>query len=105
MNLINNSIKYNKNNGFIKIRIFKENDYVKITIEDNGVGISEKDLPLIFNRFYKTDDARNSDGAGIGLSIVKWIVDSHKGSIEAKSVEGKGTLFDIKLPINPNSLI
>ena len=105
MNLINNSIKYNKNNGFIKIRIFKENDYVKITIEDNGVGISEKDLPLIFNRFYKTDDARNSDGAGIGLSIVKWIIDSHKGSIEAKSVEGKGTLFDIKLPINPNSLI
>lgn len=103
MNLINNSIKYNKNNGFIKIRIFKENYYAKITIEDSGIGISEKDLPLIFNRFYKTDDARNSDGAGIGLSIVKWIIDSHKGSIEAKSIEGKGTLFDIKFPINPNS--
>ena len=103
MNLINNSIKYNKNNCFIKIRIFKENYYAKITIEDSGVGISEKDLPLIFNRFYKADDARNSEGAGIGLSIVKWIVDSHKGSIEAKSIVGKGTIFDIKLPINANS--
>jgi len=102
INLLNNSIKYNKSNGFIKIIIFKENNYVKITIEDNGIGIPEKDLPLIFNRFYKADSARTSEGSGIGLSIVKWIVDSHKGSIEVKSIVGKGTLFDIKLPINTN---
>ncbi|MHB8279414.1 MAG: sensor histidine kinase [Candidatus Humimicrobiaceae bacterium] len=102
INLLNNSIKYNKSNGFIRIIIFKENNYVKITIEDNGIGIPEKDLPLIFNRFYKVDSARTSEGSGIGLSIVKWIVDSHKGSIEVKSIVGKGTLFDIKLPINTN---
>lgn len=102
INLLNNSIKYNKSNGFIRIIIFKENNYVKITIEDNGIGIPEKDLPLIFNRFYKVDSARTSEGSGIGLSIVKWIVDSHKGSIEVKSIFGKGTLFDIKLPINTN---
>lgn len=102
INLLNNSIKYNKSNGFIRIIIFKENNYVKITIEDTGIGIPEKDLPLIFDRFYKVDSARTSEGSGIGLSIVKWIIDSHKGSIEVKSIVGKGTLFDIKLPINTN---
>lgn len=102
INLISNSIKYNKNNGFVKIKITKDNYYAKISIEDSGIGIPEKDLPLIFNRFYRTDYTRNNEGSGVGLSIVKWIVDSHKGSIEVKSVPGEGTLFKIELPINTN---
>ena len=100
MNLIKNAIKFNKKNGLIDIRMSRENDYIKIIIEDTGIGIPEKDLPLIFNRFYKTSDVKNSSGAGIGLSIVKWIVDSHDGSIEVKSSVGYGTIFNIKLPIN-----
>jgi len=100
MNLIKNAIKFNKKNGFINIRISRENNYIKIIIEDTGIGIPEKDLPLIFNRFYKTIDVKNSSGAGIGLSIVKWIVDSHDGSIEVKSTVGYGTIFNIKLPVN-----
>ncbi|MCL5072382.1 MAG: HAMP domain-containing histidine kinase, partial [Actinobacteria bacterium] len=104
INLIGNAIKFNKNNGFVKIKITKDNYYAKISIEDSGIGIPEKDLPLIFNRFYKTDYTRNSEGSGVGLSIVKWIVDSHEGSIEVKSVPREGTLFNIKLPIN-NTII
>ena len=100
MNLIKNAIKFNKKNGFINIRISRENNFIKIIIEDTGIGIPEIDLPLIFNRFYKTIDVKNSSGAGIGLSIVKWIVDSHDGSIEVKSTVGYGTIFNIKLPVN-----
>jgi heavy metal sensor kinase len=103
INLISNSIKYNNNNGFVKIKIIKDDHYAKITIEDSGIGIPQKDLPLIFNRFYRTDNTRNSEGSGVGLSIVKWIVDSHKGSIEVSSVPDEGTSFKIELPVN-NSL-
>ncbi|MCL4418356.1 MAG: HAMP domain-containing histidine kinase [Actinobacteria bacterium] len=100
INLIGNAIKFNKNNGFVKIKITKDNYHAKISIEDSGIGIPEKDLPLIFNRFYKTDHTRNSEGSGVGLSIVKWIIDAHVGSIEVNSVPGEGTLFKIKLPIS-----
>ena len=68
-------------------------DYVQVEIEDNGRGIAAKDLPLIFDRFYRSDSSRNSSkgGSGIGLSIVKKIIDDHGGKIWASSVEGKGT--------------
>jgi two-component system phosphate regulon sensor histidine kinase PhoR len=99
MNLLNNSIKFNKVNGFIKIKTSRGSDGVEISIEDSGIGIPEKDLPLIFNRFYKTDFTRNIEGSGIGLSIVKWIAEAHKGSIEVSSKSGAGTKFILKLPL------
>ena len=93
-NIINNSVKYmDKPKGEINIRILDEVDSIRVEIEDNGKGISQKDLPNIFDRFYRTDASRNSGtgGSGIGLSIVKKIIQDHGGYIWATSKEGEGT--------------
>ena len=93
-NIISNSVKYiDKPKGEIEIRILDEIDSVRVEIEDNGKGIATKDLPRIFERFYRTDASRNSmqGGSGIGLSIVKKIIEDHGGYIWATSKEGEGT--------------
>lgn len=93
-NIISNSIKYmDKPNGVINIRILDEVDSIHVEIEDNGKGIAQKDLGKIFERFYRTDASRNSaqGGSGIGLSIVKKIIEDHGGYIWATSKEGEGT--------------
>lgn len=93
-NIIGNSLKYmDKKTGIINIRILDVGDFVQIEIEDNGKGISTKDIPYIFDRFYRTDSSRNSakGGSGIGLSIVKKIIEDHGGKIWATSKEGIGT--------------
>lgn len=93
-NIITNSVKYmGHDNGIIDIRILDEGESVKIEIEDNGKGIAAKDIGRIFERFYRTDSSRNSlqGGSGIGLSIVKKIIEDHAGYIWASSKEGEGT--------------
>ncbi len=95
-NIISNSVKYmdkEKEKSIIDIRILDEADAIKVEIEDNGRGIAAKDLPNIFDRFYRSDSSRNSSkgGSGIGLSIVKKIVEDHGGYIYATSKEGEGT--------------
>ena len=93
-NIIGNSVKYlDKERGMINIRIKDVGDFVQVEIEDNGRGIASKDLPYIFDRFYRTDSSRNSSqgGSGIGLSIVRKIVEDHGGRIWATSKEGMGT--------------
>lgn len=93
-NIVGNSIKYmDKPKGVINIRILDEVDSVRVEIEDNGKGISTKDLGKIFERFYRTDASRNSStgGSGIGLSIVKKIIEDHGGYIWATSKDGEGT--------------
>lgn len=95
-NIIGNSIKYlDKEQGFINIRIRDVGDFIQIEFEDNGKGISAKDLPHIFDRFYRADASRNSStgGSGIGLSIVKKIIEDHGGKIWANSKEGTGTIM------------
>lgn len=95
-NIISNSVKYmDKPKGEIEIRILDELDSVRVEIEDNGKGIATKDLPRIFERFYRTDASRNSmqGGSGIGLSIVKKIIEDHGGYIWATSKEGEGACF------------
>ena len=99
-NIISNSVKYmDKPHGVIDIRILDEIDSIRIEIEDNGKGIAPKDLPRIFERFYRTDTSRNSaqGGSGIGLSIVKKIVEDHGGYIWATSREGEGTCMHFVL--------
>ena len=99
-NIISNSVKYqDKKPGSIDIRILDEIDSIRIEIEDNGRGIAQRDLPKIFERFYRTDASRNSTkgGSGIGLSIVKKIVEDHGGYIWATSREGEGTCMHIVL--------
>lgn len=93
-NIIGNSLKYlDKKKGILNIRIKDDGDFVQIVIEDNGKGIAAKDIPYIFDRFYRTDSSRNSSkgGSGIGLSIVKKIIEDHGGRIWATSKEGIGT--------------
>lgn len=93
-NIIGNSVKYlDKEKGVIDIRILDEVDSIRVEIEDNGKGIAAKDLPNIFERFYRTDASRNSSqgGSGIGLSIVKKIIEDHGGYIWATSKENEGT--------------
>ena len=93
-NIIGNSIKYmDKEKGVIDIRLLDEVDAIRVEIEDNGKGIAAKDLGNIFERFYRTDASRNSmkGGSGIGLSIVKKIIEDHGGYIWATSKEGEGT--------------
>lgn len=99
-NIINNSIKYmDKKKGIINMRIKDLGDFVQVEIEDNGKGIAAKDLPYIFDRFYRTDKARNSQkgGSGIGLSIVHKIIEDHGGQIWATSREGTGTVMHFAL--------
>lgn len=93
-NIIGNSVKYmNKPKGIINIRLRDAGDFVQAEFEDNGKGISQKDLGRIFDRFYRADSSRNSrkGGSGIGLSIVKKIIEDHEGRIWASSKEGVGT--------------
>ena len=99
-NIISNSIKYmDKPNGVIDIRILDEVDSIRVEIEDNGKGIAQKDLGRIFERFYRTDASRNSaqGGSGIGLSIVKKIIEDHGGYIWATAKEGEGTCMHFVL--------
>lgn len=93
-NIISNSVKYmDKSHGVIDIRLLDEQDSIRVEIEDNGKGIAQKDLQKVFDRFYRTDTSRNSaqGGSGIGLSIVKKIIEDHGGYIWATSKEGEGT--------------
>ena len=93
-NIVGNSVKYmDKEKKWIAIRVLDVGDFVQVEIEDNGRGIAAKDLPYIFDRFYRTDTSRNSSkgGSGIGLSIVHKIMEDHGGKVWATSREGEGT--------------
>ena len=95
-NVVGNSLKYmNKSKGFINLRVKDVGDFIQVEIEDNGKGIAAKDLSNIFDRFYRTDASRNSSkgGSGIGLSIVKKIIEDHGGKVWATSKENIGTVM------------
>lgn len=98
--LLHNAVKYTPENGQIKVTLQDMDDYAYITVQDNGIGIPEADLPWIFDRFYRVDKARSRSegGSGLGLSICKHIVEMHNGEIEVESEVGKGTRFKIRLP-------
>lgn len=99
-NLLSNAIKYTCEGGFIQISVEEEGGYGILIVEDSGIGIPEEKLPFIFERFYRTDESRNrkTGGAGIGLAIVKSILNAHGGTVTAKSALGKGSSFFVKLP-------
>ena len=107
LNILTNSIKYTHENGNIKIYVgFVYNDaYIKVI--DNGIGIPEKDLPRIFERFYRVDKARTRDlgGTGLGLSIAKEIIEQNNGSIDIKSKFGKGTEVVLRIPVKNREVV
>lgn len=97
LNLVENGIKYGKRGGTVAVSALAQDGHVLLTIQDDGIGIEEKDLPRIFNRFYRADQARDRSSSGLGLSIVKWIVELHGWSIRVTSTLGKGTRFAIQI--------
>jgi two-component system phosphate regulon sensor histidine kinase PhoR len=99
-NLISNAIKYTPEGGKVWIALGGDNGFVKVTVSDTGIGIKKEDLPRIFDKFYrvKTAETRQIIGTGLGLTIVKSIVDAHLGSISVESELGKGTTFTVLLP-------
>ena len=102
VNLVSNAIAYTPNGSTIDLEMRKMNGKVQVTISDNGPGISAQDLPHIFDRFYRGEKSRKRNaagGSGLGLSIARYIVVKHGGTIEVVSEEGKGTTFIVQLPI------
>lgn len=99
-NLVSNAIKYSAAGGQIRISVADGPETASLMVEDQGIGIPKEDLQLIFERFYRTDRSRNrkTGGAGIGLAIVKAIIEAHKGKIEVESREGCGSRFTVTLP-------
>ena len=102
INLISNGIKYGEKGGFVKLSISKINNQLVGSVSDNGIGIAEENLDKIWDRFYQVNPSRtadNSDSMGFGLSMVKWIVESHNGTINVQSVLGEGTTFLFRIPL------
>ena len=97
-NIISNAIFYGKENGFVKISLKKENNKIFIIFEDNGIGISKENLDKIWIRFFQADSSRTTDNSGLGLPMVKGIIEAHNGNISVTSELGKGTTFSITLP-------
>lgn len=95
INIIHNAIKYTRPGGLITVSAEQAEDEIIIRVKDTGEGIDEKDLPRIFERFYKTDQARASGGTGLGLAIAKHIVEAHQGRIWVESQKGFGSVFSI----------
>ncbi len=100
-NLITNSIKYSEKGGQVIIRLKRDASYAIVSVEDNGIGISEDDIDKLFNRFYRVEKSRQrkAGGSGLGLSIAKHILDLHSAEIEVKSKIKEGSIFTIKVPL------
>lgn len=104
-NILQNAITYGKENGYIRIKLYVKDEYFAVKIEDNGIGISRENLNKIWDRFYQVDEARTgqkSGSMGLGLSMVKWIMEKHKGYTEVESILGEGTTFTLFFPIKNN---
>jgi heavy metal sensor kinase len=102
---IDNAVKYTHPGGRISLRCQKSPDAALIEIRDTGIGVSDKDLPHIFERFYRADPARSREqgGVGLGLSIANWIVEKHGGAIRVESTPGMGSVFQVHLPFAPRN--
>ena len=98
-NLLENAYKYGKKGGHTKVKLVKDKDKIKLSAEDDGIGIANDQLNLIFDRFFRASNKSGITGSGLGLSIVKKIVDMHKGVIDVTSKEGSGTTFTISFDL------
>ncbi|WP_224982970.1 sensor histidine kinase [Geomonas agri] len=100
INLLDNAIKYSEPGGTVELFASREGELVRISVRDSGIGIPEKDLPRLFERFYRVDEARSRDngGTGLGLSIVKHIVQAHGGTVRVESEQGNGSVFSFTMP-------
>jgi signal transduction histidine kinase len=100
-NLFENAMRYTPAGGAIRVRLSEAPGEARMDVSDTGIGIPAQDQPFIFERFFRSDRARRAytGGSGLGLSIVRWIVDAHKGTIAVESAPGKGSTFTVRLPL------
>ena len=100
LNLLDNAVKFTSSGGQVSINLVRHNGHAQLTVADTGIGIPEIAQPYVFDRFYRVDKARSREqgGAGLGLSIVSWIVAVHEGNITMDSTPGEGTKFIVELP-------
>ncbi len=100
-NLLENAIRYTEAGGKVRVRLTSAPGEARIEVSDTGIGIPEANLPHVFERFFRSDRARrvHPGGSGLGLSIVRWIVEAHKGTVSVRSAVGKGTTFTVVLPL------
>jgi heavy metal sensor kinase len=105
LNIVDNAVKYTQSGGNITISLRVQDHEALVSVSDSGFGIPEEDIPYIFDRFYRVDKSRSAEisGHGLGLSIVRWVVEAHRGRIKVTSNIGKGTIFFLWLPLeNPD---
>lgn len=100
-NLIENAIKYNNPEGWVRVSLNADHQYMYVKVEDNGMGIPEADLDHIFERFYRVDKSHSREigGTGLGLAITRSAILMHKGAVKVFSTEGEGTIFNVRIPL------
>jgi signal transduction histidine kinase len=102
-NLLDNAVNYTNVGGKVTVSFEQMQKQVKISVTDTGIGIDEKELPHIFDRFYRADRSRSTSGNGLGLSLAQTIVHAHKGKIVVESTPAKGSTFTILIPCISNA--
>jgi signal transduction histidine kinase len=98
-NLVGNALKYTPAGGQVRVGLRSTEDTLYVAVVDTGRGIPEKDLPHIFEKFYRVEKHRGTEGTGLGLAMVKSIIKAHKGTVSVRSQEDKGSTFTIALPL------
>ncbi len=100
-NLVENAIKYNKEHGWVRVKLDADHQYFTVEVADSGIGIPEDSLEHIYERFYRVDKSRSKEigGTGLGLAITRSAILMHRGSIKVESIEGEGTTFTIRIPL------
>jgi len=103
-NLLDNAIRYSRSGDTVRVVVMPNVSEIACSVVDTGLGIAARDLPFLFDRFYRVEASRNRrlGGSGLGLSICQEIIDAHDGSIAVESVEGNGTTFTFTLPVTEN---
>jgi signal transduction histidine kinase len=97
-NLLDNALRFTAEYGKIRVAVSRHNNDFEVAVHDNGSGISAEHLPHVFDRFYRAESSRSSDGAGLGLALVKSIVELHGGFATVQSEVGHGTMVTLKFP-------
>ena len=100
-NLVENAVKYNREDGWVRVVLDADHKFFTVKVADSGIGIPEEFQTRIFERFYRVDKARSREtgGTGLGLAITRNIIQMHRGTIQVQSTEGEGTVFTVRIPL------
>jgi signal transduction histidine kinase len=106
LNLVNNAVKYSSTDKYLGVRLYRNNGTLNLEVVDHGIGIPANEQPKIFEKFYRVGDplVHNTKGSGLGLSLVRHIVQAHDGEVWVESMPGKGSKFNITLPVQDSKL-